>query len=71
MRAQHILNAGIRSIVYVEAYPDQASEELLRQQGVEIRRFSGVRSSAYLRFFGRWREHAEQISALPVPVAIR
>lgn len=61
--AQQIIHAGIREVVYVEAYPDDASRDLLERSDVSIRRFSGVRSAAYERFFGSWRARAENLSS--------
>lgn len=58
--AQQIINAGIGRVVYVEPYPDTAAERLLLEASIEIERFEGVRSTAYNRFFGGWRERAER-----------
>ncbi len=37
--AKMIINAGIRSIVYLSGYADAMSEEMLREAGVTVRRF--------------------------------
>jgi deoxycytidylate deaminase len=34
-----IINAGIRTIVYLAGYADAMSEEMLNQAGVAVRRF--------------------------------
>jgi deoxycytidylate deaminase len=39
--AQKILQAGIIRVIYVEPYPDKDSEELLRNHGIEVKRFEG------------------------------
>ena len=39
--AKMIINAGIRSIVYLSGYADAMSEEMLRQAGVTVRRLEG------------------------------
>ncbi len=58
--SEQILQAGIDHVVYVEPYPDPGSEQLLRQHGVAIRRFHGVKSLAFGRFFDQWRSEAER-----------
>ncbi len=61
--ALYIVNARIARVVYVEAYPDKASQMVLDQHGVVSDRFSGVRSTAYDRFFGSWRARAESAAS--------
>ena len=39
--AKILINAGIKDIVYTEAYPDALAEELLDEAGVRPRRFVG------------------------------
>ena len=63
--AEEIIQANIAKVVYVEPYPDSRAEELLRDHGVVIERFSGVKSRAFLRFFGGWRADAERKYAYP------
>lgn len=36
--AKMLINSGIRKIIYLKAYPDQYSENLLKQAGVEIKK---------------------------------
>jgi len=58
--AQKILQAGIIRVIYVEPYPDKDSEELLRDHGIEVKRFEGVKALAFGKFFENWRADAEQ-----------
>ena len=37
-----IINAGIRRIVFEEGYSDQLAEEMIRESGVEVVRFSEI-----------------------------
>ena len=37
--AKMLINAGIKRIVYLKAYPDKYSEGLLKEAGVEIKKF--------------------------------
>ena len=39
--AKMIINAGIRKIIYLKAYPDKYSESLLKEAGIEINKFEG------------------------------
>lgn len=61
---EQILETGINKVIYFEPYPDKESEGLLRKHGVTVRRFEGVKSLAFLRFFGAWRATAEQLYSL-------
>jgi dCMP deaminase len=58
--SEQVLQAGITQVVYVEPYPDVEAEKLLRDHGVAIRRFFGVKSLAFARFFAPWRPEAER-----------
>lgn len=50
--ARLILDAGIRNIVYVEAYPVKETEVFLKNNGIdEIRPFSGFTARAFFRVF--------------------
>ena len=49
--AEKIIHAGIRDVVYVEAYPDIHAEVLFKAAKVETRRFEGVRSRNFERYF--------------------
>lgn len=50
--ARLILDAGIKNIVYVEAYPVKETEVFLRSNGVEgIRPFCGFTARAFFRVF--------------------
>ena len=39
--AKMLINAGIKRIVYLKAYPDKYSEGLLKEAGVEIEKYEG------------------------------
>jgi deoxycytidylate deaminase len=62
--AEQILQAGITRVVYFEPYPDTDAEVLLREHGVIVTRFEGVKSLAFTRFFGNWRQQAEKEMAM-------
>ena len=49
--ARLILDAGIKNIVYVEAYPIRATGEFLKANGVDVRPFSGFTARAFFRVF--------------------
>lgn len=51
--AEKIVHAGIRHVVYVDAYPDELALLLLRDAGVKIERFEGVRSRNFERYFAQ------------------
>ena len=62
--AQKMLVSGIRSIVYVESYPDLESVSLFETvedspQRVKLRKFEGIKARAYHRSFGTWRKAME------------
>lgn len=64
--AEKILDVGIRTIYYVESYPDLDSISLLqsatRSDGttaVTLQKFEGVKARAYFRLFGTWRRDKE------------
>jgi deoxycytidylate deaminase len=47
-----ILDAGIKNIVYVEAYPVKDTAVFLQKNGIgEIRPFSGFTARAFFRVF--------------------
>ncbi len=52
--AEKIIQAGIRSIIFAEPYPDILSAELLERASspIEVQRFEGVRSGSFDRIFG-------------------
>ena len=39
--AKMLINAGIKKIIYLKAYPDKYSESLLKEAGIEINKFEG------------------------------
>jgi len=48
-----IINAGIKEVIYLEPYPMEESEALnmFRQCRVVVKKFEGVTSSAFYKFF--------------------
>lgn len=58
--AQKILDVGIRTIWYVESYPDEDSLDLFERAGsVTLQKFEGVKARAYFRLFPQWRAQEE------------
>jgi deoxycytidylate deaminase len=58
--AEKIIQAGIRHIVFTEAYPDPHSAALLNQvEDITVEKFDGVRSGSFDRIFGRVRAQVE------------
>ena len=49
--ARHIVDAGIKRVVYVEAYPVSESEGFLRRNGVAVEPFAGFKAIAFNRVF--------------------
>lgn len=49
--SEKIIQAGIKEVVYTEAYPDVKGELRLKLGSVKMRRFEGVRSSSFQRIF--------------------
>jgi len=49
--AKMIVHAGIKEVVYVEAYPVKEATEFLRDARVAITRFEGVKAQAFYRLF--------------------
>jgi dCMP deaminase len=49
--ARLILDAEIKNIVYVEAYPVKATAEFLKANGVDIEPFRGFTARAFFRIF--------------------
>ncbi|MEK6704188.1 MAG: AAA family ATPase [Bdellovibrionota bacterium] len=49
--ARLILNAGIKKVVYVEAYPMQETTEFLEKNGVDVVPFTGFTARAFFRVF--------------------
>jgi len=49
--AEKIAQAGVRAVWYTEAYPDPHGIDRLKLAKVEVKRFEGVRSSAFERIF--------------------
>lgn len=37
--AKMIINAGIRKIIYKEGYPDEFAKEILREAGIEVKKY--------------------------------
>ena len=49
--ANKIAEMGIHRVVFAEPYPMLAAYEILRQRGVEVEKFEGVKSSAFFRLY--------------------
>ena len=49
--ANKIVSAHITEVVYAEPYVTAEAKDLLEANGIEIRRFEGVKSSAYFRLY--------------------
>jgi len=50
--ANKIANVGIKRVVYIEPYPDEEAEIILRDAGVKPDFFEGVTFKAYFRIYG-------------------
>lgn len=57
--AEKIIHAGIREVVYAEAYPDAHGLILFSQAGVTVRPFEGVRSRNFERYFAATQPEME------------
>jgi len=51
--AKIIVHSGISKVVYIEPYPVDEAMDLLRESGVELVKFEGVKASAFHRLFKR------------------
>jgi deoxycytidylate deaminase len=58
--AEKIIHAGIDDVVFVDAYPDESGLLLLNAAGVSSRRFEGVRSRNFERYFGPIQAEMEE-----------
>jgi deoxycytidylate deaminase len=58
--AEKIIHAGIREVVYVEAYPDAHGLVLFREASVSAHRFEGVRSRNFERYFAATQPEMEE-----------
>ena len=56
--AEKLTQAGVVSVLYTEAYPDIHGLGRLKLAKVEVRRFEGVRSSAFERIFSGTRPNS-------------
>ena len=50
--AKKIVYGKFENVIYVEPYPDEESIEVLRDVGVAVNKFEGVKARAYFRLFG-------------------
>jgi deoxycytidylate deaminase len=62
--AQKIISSGIRSICYVESYPDVDSIKLFdtaakKGKIIMMDKFEGVKARTYFKLFGAWRKDKE------------
>jgi deoxycytidylate deaminase len=58
--AEKIIHAGIRKVVYIEAYPDAHGVILFQEAGAETHRFEGVRSRNFERYFAGTQPEMEE-----------
>jgi deoxycytidylate deaminase len=58
--AEKIIHAGIRNVVYVEAYPDAHGLILFKEAAVDTHRFEGVRSRNFERYFAGTQPEMEE-----------
>jgi len=58
--AVEIANAGIKEVVYSEAYTDTKALEFLKREDVSTRKFQGVKAHAYFKMFSSWRMEKEK-----------
>jgi deoxycytidylate deaminase len=62
--AQKMLDVGIRTVYYVESYPDIDSVKLFNAakkigKTINIQKFEGVKARAYFKIFDNWRRQKE------------
>jgi len=50
--ANKIVQSNIKRVVYSEPYTMPEAERLLKNKGIEIERFEGVKSTAFFRLYG-------------------
>jgi deoxycytidylate deaminase len=60
MCAVEIVNAGVKEVVYSEAYTDTKALEFLKKEDVATRKFQGVKANAYFKMFSTWRMETEK-----------
>ena len=49
--ANKIITVGIKTVVYAEPYTTKEAMKLFEEKGITLRRFEGVKSRAYFRFY--------------------
>lgn len=54
--AKKIVDSKIKSVVYVEPYPDEESIEILKEVEIPAIKFEGVKARAYFRLFGGYKK---------------
>ena len=52
--AKMIVRSGIRKVVYVEPYPVDEAMDLLRESGVELVKFEGVKARVFYKLFKKF-----------------
>jgi len=57
--SQKIAFSKLRSVVYVEPYPDPDSIQLLIDAKITVRKFEGIKAKAFFRIFGPWQREVE------------
>jgi len=58
--AVEIVNAGLKEVVYSEAYTDTKAMEFMKKEGIETKKFEGVKANAFFRVFSSWRGEKER-----------
>ena len=58
--AEKISEAGIKSVVFTEPYPDVRSAQRLELAGIEVQRFEGIRSGRFHEIFSRARPYVSR-----------
>ena len=58
--AVEIVNAGLKEVVYSEAYTDTKAMEFLKKERIDTKKFEGVKANAFFRVFSSWRREKER-----------
>jgi deoxycytidylate deaminase len=58
--AKRLCHVGIKSIFYIDPYPEEEAIKLLEEAGVKTIKFSGVKAQAFYRFFYPYRGWIER-----------
>jgi deoxycytidylate deaminase len=58
--AKRILQSEIKTVVYVDPYPESEAIEVLEKGGVATKKFEGVKAQAFYKLFYKYREVQEK-----------